>query len=103
MAIKKIQKKQLQEAITKAVEKTLMESSHFTAMRNIEHAATTTSMEFERNIVDILGLMDPDTLPPELQAKFFQIVTKMKDGLKTSIMDAAKQLVAFPKADKGAK
>jgi hypothetical protein len=98
---KKINKKQLAEAVEVAVKKALLESNHFTAMRNIEHAATNTSMEFEKNIVDALGLMNPDHMQPDLQAKYFQIVTGMKEGVKSAIMDAAKALVSFPRADDG--
>lgn len=101
MTITKINKRQLAEAVEVAVKKALLESSHFTAMRAIEHAAVNTSMEFEKNIVDSLGLMNPDHMQPELQAKYFQIVTTMKEGIKSSIVDAAKQLVSFPRADDG--
>lgn len=101
MAITKINKKQLAEAVEVAVKKVLLESNHFTAMRNIEHAATNTSMEFEKNIVEALNLMNPDHMQPNVQAKYFQIVTSMKEGIKTSIMDAAKQLASFPRAEEG--
>jgi len=104
MATTKINKKQLAEAVEVAVKKALLESNHFTAMRNIEHAAVNTSMEFEKNIVEALGLMNPDHMQPNVQAKYYEIVTRMKEGIKASIMDAAKQLVAFPRAEeKGAK
>lgn len=98
---KKINKKQLAEAVELAVKKALLESNHFTAMRNIEHAATNTSMEFEKNIVEALGIMNPDHMQPDVQARYFQIVTNMKEGIKGAIMDAAKALVSFPRADDG--
>lgn len=101
MATTKINKKQLAEAVEVAVKKALLESNHFTAMRNIEHAAVNTSMEFEKNIVEALGLMNPDHMQPNVQAKYFEIVTRMKEGIKTSIMDAAKLLVSFPRAEEG--
>ena len=103
MATKKITQKQLAEAVEKIVKINLKESNHFTAMRSIEHAADTTSMEFERNIVDTLGLRDQYHLQPDVQAKFFQIVTKMKQGIRAAIMDAAKELVPFPKAEQAIK
>lgn len=104
MATTKINKKQLAEAVEVAVKKALLESNHFTAMRNIEHAAVNTSMEFEKNIGEALGLMNTDHMQPNVQAKYYEIVTRMKEGIKASIMDAAKQLVAFPRAEeKGAK
>lgn len=99
MATKKINKSQLSEAIQTLVKKTLQESNHFSAMRTIEHLASNTSMEFEKNIVDSLGLMNPDHMQPDVQAKYFQIVTTMRDGIKSSIMDAAKQLTAFPRQE----
>lgn len=95
--VKKINKSQLAEAVTSAVKKVILESSHFTAMRQIEHAAADTSMQFEQNIVKALGLVNPDSMPPEAQQSYYQIVTKMKDGIKSSVMDAAKALAAFPK------
>jgi hypothetical protein len=101
MAITKINKKQLAEAVEVAVKKVLLESNHFTAMRNIEHLANSTSMEFEKNIVDALGIMNPDHMQPDVQRKYFQIVSTMKEGIKSSILDAAKQLVSFPRADDG--
>jgi hypothetical protein len=101
MATTKINKKQLAEAVEVAVKKALLESNHFTAMRNIEHAAVNTSMEFEKNIVEALGLMNPDHMQPNVQAKYFEIVTRMKEGIKTSIMDAAKLLATFPRAEEG--
>lgn len=101
MATTKINRKQLAEAIQAIVTKTLLESNHFSAMRNIEHMASSTSMEFEKNIVDALGLIDPDHMQPDLQAKYFQIVTTMKEGMRNVVMDAAKQLISFPRADDG--
>jgi hypothetical protein len=70
-------------------------------MRNIEHMASSTSMEFEKNIIEALGLMNVDHMQPQLQAKYFEVVTQMKDGIKSAVMEAAKQLVAFPRADDG--
>lgn len=99
----KVSRKTLEEAISKMVARTLTESNHFSAMRSIQHAATSTSMEFERNIVDTLGLMDPDHMQPDLQAKYFEIVSKMKDGLVNSVMDATKQLISFPRAEQQVK
>jgi hypothetical protein len=96
----KINKKHLAEAVQAAVKKALLESSHFTAMRQIQHAAATTSMEFEKTITETLGLMDPDQMQPQVQAAYFKIVTTMKDGIMNSIMDAAKELTSFPRAEK---
>lgn len=97
----KISRVKLEEAIQAGVKKALLESNHFSAMRTIQHMATSTSMEFEKNIVDSLGLMDPDHMQPELQAKYFAIAQAMKDGLVDSVMNAAKQLISFPRADDG--
>lgn len=98
----KINRKKLSEAVTKAVIQ-LAESNHFSAMRNIEHMAASTSMEFEKNIVDALGLLNPDSMDPQIQTKYFQIVTKMKDGIRTAVMDAAKELLSFPRQQDGKK
>lgn len=97
----KISRTKLEEAIQAGVKKALLESNHFSAMRNIQHMATSTSMEFEKNIVDSLGLMNPDHMQPDLQQKYFEVAQKMKDGIVNSVMDAAKQLISFPRADDG--
>lgn len=96
-SIPKVSQAQLKEAIQKAVVKALTESNHFTAMRNIEHLATSTSMEFEKTICDSLGIISPDTLQPDLQEKYFAIVQIMKTGVVESVMTAARQLVSFPR------
>lgn len=110
MAIKnkivKITKNKLAEAISKGV-RTMMEnqvvggSNHFTALRSIEHMATSASMEFENNLCDALGLINPDNMHPEHQTKYFQIVNTMKEGIVNSVMNAAKQLIGFPKEQDG--
>jgi hypothetical protein len=94
---KVISEKQLKEAIKVMVKKTLQESNHFTAMRNIQHMATSTSMEFEKNIVDSLGLMNPDHMQPDLQSRYFSVVQAMKEGIVDSVMNAAKELIGFPR------
>jgi hypothetical protein len=99
MATTKINGKKLAEAIQTIVKTTLLESNHFSAMRSIEHMAASTSMEFEKNIVDALGLMNPDHMQPDLQAKYFQVVSNMKEGIKSAVMDAAKQLISFPREE----
>jgi len=101
MAKTKINSKRLAEAIQAIVKNVVMESSHFSAMRAIEHMAASTSMDFEKNIVDSLGLMNPDHMEPNLQAKYFQVVTAMKDGIRSAVMDAAKQLLSFPRQQDG--
>ncbi|TXH11325.1 MAG: hypothetical protein E6R04_01725 [Spirochaetes bacterium] len=100
----KISKTSLEEAISKAVQSEvakLLESNHFSAMRQIEHMASSTSMEFEKNILDALGLENPDNMQPELQQKYFQVVQAMKAGIRSSVLDAAKQLISFPRRDDG--
>jgi len=95
-----ISSKKLAAAIQEVVKRVLLqEGNHFTAMRNIEHMASSTSMEFEKNIVDALGLVNPDLLQPASQAKYYQIVTQMKDQIRTAAMDAAKGLISFPRQE----
>lgn len=99
----KISKKALQGALKEMAENLsssiLTESNHFSAMRTIEHSATSTSMEFEKSIVDVLGLEHPDNYQPELQKKYYEIVQIMKAGIVSAVMDAANQLVTFPKTE----
>lgn len=98
----KISSKKLAEAIQTIVKQVvLQEGTHFTAMRNIEHMAASTSMEFEKTITDALGLMNPDNMQPQLQAKYYEIVTRMKDQIRQAALDAAKGLISFPRQDDG--
>lgn len=100
----KISKTSLEEAIQSAVKvemAKLLESNHFSAMRQIEHMASSTSMDFEKNILDALGLENPDNMQPQLQRKYFQIVQTMKKGIRQSVLEAAKQLISFPRREDG--
>lgn len=98
----KISSKKLAEAIQTVVKQVLLqEGTHFTAMRNIEHMATSMSMDFEKSIADALNLMNPDNMQPQLQAKYYGIVTQMKDQIRQAALDAAKGLISFPRQDDG--
>lgn len=98
----KISSKKLAEAIQKLVKQAvLQEGTHFTAMRNIEHMAASTSMEFERTIIDALGVVNPDNMQPELQAKYYEIVSQMKEDVRQAALEVAKALISFPRQDDG--
>lgn len=106
MAKVKISKKKLSEAIEKAVkQKVLSEGSHFTALRNIEYMVGSIAMELDKNLVDALGLLHPDHMQPELQAKFLAVVDGLKEKIKEATMEAARALINFPhqEENKGAK
>lgn len=95
----KISKKELNEKLNVLIKQKLLESNSFSAMRSIQHMATSTSMEFEKNILDALNLLEPDHMQDDLQAKYYNIVMTMKNKIANATMDAAKQLLSFPKED----
>jgi len=94
---KRISSKRLSETIQTLVKLAILrEGTHFTAMRNIEHMAASTSMDFEKTITDALGLVNPDDMQPEIQEKYYEVVTRMKDQIRKAALEAAKDLISFP-------
>jgi putative lipoic acid-binding regulatory protein len=95
----KITHKELKEMIDKAVRKNLQEGSTFSARRVIDAVAGDASREFEKQIVQNLGIVDPDELRPEMQAKYLEIVGEMEKGFKNAVRAAVKKLQNFPKKE----
>lgn len=96
----KINRKRLEEALAGAVKSTvskIFESSQFSALRSIEHLAASTAMDFEKNILDSLGLEHPDKMPPEVQEKYLHIVNAMRDDMRNVIVGTARKLISFPR------
>jgi len=89
-------RKIVREVVRKKVAK-LKEGSDFTARRQVVHSAEAASMNFEQEIVKLLGLEHPDSLSPELQKRYYLIVDTMKDKIKSAVMEATRELAAFPK------
>lgn len=89
-------RKIVREVVREKVAK-LKEGNDFTARRQVVHSAEAASMNFEQEIVKLLGLEHPDRLPPDLQKKYYVVVDGMKDKIKSAVMEATRELAKFPK------
>lgn len=79
----------------------LKEASDFSARRQIVHSAEKASMDFEKEIVGLLGLVKPDDMPPALQKQYSVVVEAMKNEIKSAVMKATRDLARLPKAETG--
>ena len=96
----KITDQELRKLVREVVRKkvaTLQEGQDFTARRQVVQSAQKASMEFENEIVGLLGLEHPDSLPPNLQKEYYVVVDAMKDQIVGAVMDATRELAKFPK------
>lgn len=89
-------RKIIREVVKRKVAK-LKEASDFTARRQVVHSAEAASMNFEQEIIKLLGLEHPDNLSPELQKRYYVVVDTMQDKIKSAVMEATRELAAFPK------
>lgn len=78
----------------------LQEAEDLTARREVVAAAQKNSMDFEKAIIKILNMVHPDKLPTEYQKRYLVVVQQMNDDIVSAVMNAAKQLVKFPKDKK---
>ena len=92
-------KKLVQEAVRKKVA-SLKEAGDLTARRQVVMAAEKAGMDFEKVIIKILNMQDPDSMPTEFQKKYLAVVQQMNKEIVAAVMNAAKQLVKFPKNEK---
>jgi len=81
----------------------LNEGRDFSARRQVIHSARAASMDFEKEIVGLLGLEHPDNLPPDMQRRYYAVVEAMQKKIVGAVMDATKDLAAFPKPKEAAK
>lgn len=96
----KITEQELREMVREVVQNKvakLKEGNDFTARRQVVHSAQEASMNFEKEIVGLLGLEHPDSLPPELQKQYYVVVDEMKDKIVSAVMAATRELAKFPK------
>jgi hypothetical protein len=95
----------LKEMVGQAVQKKLLEMSDVNnpimAKREIIALMDSTSRNFESEIIKTFNLQNPDSLSPELQRKYLEIVEGMKAELVAAAMKAVTQLIMFPKQDEG--
>ena len=98
----KISDQELTKIIREAVEKKvsqIKEGSDFSARRQIVHSAESASMDFEREIVALLGVKKPDELQSKAQKHYYMSVEKMKEKIVQAVMEATKDLARLPKND----
>lgn len=76
----------------------LKEARDFSARREVVLAAEKAAMDFEKVIIKTLGMQHPDDLPTQFQKQYYAVVEEMKDDVVKAVMNAARQLVRFPKA-----
>lgn len=95
----------LKEMVGQAVQKKLLEMSDMNnpimAKREIIALMDSTSRNFESEIIKTFNLQNPDSLSPELQRKYLEVVEGMKAELVAAAMKAVTQLIMFPKQDEG--
>lgn len=95
----KITEKQLRQLIREGLQKQLNESVALSAKRRLTLAAKEHSLDFEKKIIDMLGLKDPDELPEDSQESFIAIVEEMQNKIVSAVQDAVARLAVFPRED----
>lgn len=98
-------KSQLREMVNKVVQERILEfamgENPIMAKREIIALMDSTSRNFENEIVKTFGLQHPDTLATDLQRRYLEIVEQMKAELVGAAMKAVRELIHFPKQEKG--
>lgn len=90
----------VRESLKKRFEKApLNESLALSAKRKLTLSAKEHTMDFEKKIVDTLGLTDPDELSEELQRQYIDIVEEMQNRVVSAVQEAVAKLATFPRAD----
>jgi hypothetical protein len=96
---------QLKEMVAKVVKSRLMEfdagNNPIMDKREIIALMDTNSRNFEHDIIKTFNLQNPDTLAPELQRRYLEIVEGMKAELVGAAMKAVQELINFPSNDAG--
>lgn len=99
-----ISEQELRSMVREAVRRkvtSLKEARDFSARREVVIAAEKAAMDFERVVIKTLGMQHPDALPTQFQKQYYAVVEEMKDDVVKAVMNAARQLVKFPKAKQG--
>ena len=97
----KITPKELNELVKEVIKERLSESTAFSAKRTIIDAAQGLSRQFENELIKSLNLQSPDEMTPELQRKYLEIAEKMREQFVNAAMEATRELVKFPRNEKG--
>jgi hypothetical protein len=103
----KITQKELKEMIREAVAKkiALKEGNNdFEAKRKIIHKAQEVSMEFEKEIISLLGLMPPGEYnSKEHLEAYYNVVKTFETEFVNAVTKVVHQLAKFPRTNKGGK
>jgi len=103
----KITQKELKEMIREAVAKKIAlneGSNDFEAKRKIIHKAQEVSMEFEKEIINLLGLISPEEYDSqERLAAYYNVVKTFENEFVNAVTKVVHDLAKFPRKDKGVK
>lgn len=94
-----ITKKQLREALQLEVHKALFlrEFAQYTATRSLMIKAQQAALDFEKDIVKELDLVNPDTMDEISQQVYHQATEKMAKLVTNAVVDCVKSLEGLPK------
>lgn len=96
-----LQESTLKELVTETVSRIISENSSYTAMRKLAIQAQETSLDFEKNIVTLLGIVEPDMLDGTARKVYHQAAEGMKQRMVDAVLSAAQQIARLPKKDDG--
>ena len=96
-----LQENTLKELVTETVTRIISENSSYTAMRKLAIQAQETSLDFEKNIVTLLGIVEPDMLDGTASKLYHQAAEGMKQKMVDAVLSAAQQIARLPKKDDG--
>ena len=98
-ALKKKHSKQTQQAQPSLKKKAVKESADYMAGRQVIVSAQQASLDFEKEIIKTLGLVNPDEIHPNIRKRFNEIVETMKDNIVSAVKVAVDGLSPFPRVD----
>ena len=95
----KITDAEIRKIVKEAVKRTMLikEAENLTALRRLIIKAEQTALDFEKNIVNELDLISPDSMDEKTQRVYLHIVASLKRSLVSAVIDAAKELNKLPK------
>jgi len=78
-------------------------SVKLSAMRVLDAEARKTAMDFEKQMVSELELVDPDDMSPEDQRRYLEAVQAMHAGIVASVVDCVNKIADLPRASEDGK
>jgi len=94
-----LQESIVREIVSEIVTKVISENSSYTAMRKLAIQAQETSLDFEKNIVTLLGVLDPDLMETEARQVYHKAAEGMKEKMVNAVLTAAQLIARLPKKD----